>query len=255
MELAKEWYRSEFLNQELPFLHIPIEEELHDYIAIAKGDLDYVRQNKISLSFINQDGKGKLSDNELQNVRYHFVAYTALITRYCAMNGMELERAYSLSDFYIQEMDKCSSIPEILELHRKMCLDYCSKMHILKKSNMLSKPVVLCLNYIYDNLHSKITLRDLAEHVHLSENYLSKIFHREMGVSVSEYVTMQKIEKTKNLLSCSDYPIADIAHHFAFSSQSHFIQTFRKYVGVTPHKYRNEHFRSNWEDWSGEENT
>ena len=57
-----------------------------------------------------------------------------------------------------------------------------------------------------------------------------------------------KIEKAKNLLQYSDYSIVEIANYFSFASQSHFIQTFQKYTGLTPRKYRDKHFRNNWEN-------
>lgn len=249
MDISKEWYKSEFINHELLNPHTPIEEEFNEYIAVAEGNLDYVKHQDYD-SFLNPQGKGKLSENELQNIRYHFVVATALITRYCAMNGMELEKAYSLSDFYIQKMDKCLTIPEIVELHNTMCLDFCNKMHILKKNEILSKPVVLCMNYIYSHLHTRITLKQLAEYTNLTENYISKIFCKEIGMPISKYITLQKIEKAKNLLSYSDYSLTAIANYLAFSSQSHFIQVFEKYVGMTPHKYRNKHFRNDWENFS-----
>ncbi len=250
MELSKEWYKSEFINHELLLSHIPIEREFNEYTAIAEGNLDYVRRHHNNESFINPEGKGILSENKLQNIRYHFVVATALITRYCVMNGMELEKAYNLSDFYIQKMDKCSSISEIAALHNTMCFDYCNKMHILKKNEKLSKPVVLCMDYIYSHLHTRITLKQLAEYANLSENYLSKIFCKEIGMPISKYIALKKLDQAKNLLSYSDYSIADIANYLSFSSQSHFIQVFQKYIGTTPHKYRNKHFRNHWEDLS-----
>ncbi len=248
MDITREWYKSEFIKHESLLSHIAIEEEFNEYIAIAEGNLEYVTQNRNDESFRNPDGKGKLSDNPLQNLRYHFVVATSLITRYCVMNGMELEKAYNLSDFYIQKMDKCNEEKEIVELHNKMCYDYCNKMNILKKSEILSKPVVLCIDYIYSHLHTRITIAQLAEYTKLSPNYLSKLFSKEMGIPVSAYITMQKIEKAKNLLSYSDYSLVDIANYLAFSSQSHFVQVFQKYAGITPHKYRDKHFRSHWED-------
>lgn len=250
MDISKEWYKSEFISHETMNSHIPIENEFNEYIAIAEGNLDYVKEHHNDESFASPDGKGKLSDNKIQNIRYHFVVATALITRYCVMNGMELEKAYTLSDFYIQKMDKCSSIPEITDLHNAMCFDYCNKMHIIKKSEILSKPVVLCMDYIYSHLHSRITVKQLAEYTGLSENYLSKVFRKEIGMPISDYITLKKIEKAKNLLSYSDYPLTDIANYLAFSSQSHFIQVFQKHVGLTPRKYRDKHFRNQWEDMS-----
>lgn len=250
MDISKEWYKSEFVNHESMHSHTPIEDEFKDYIAIAEGDIEYVINNRNDESFKNITGKGILSENELQNLKYHFVIAVSLITRYCVMNGLELEKAYNLSDFYILKADKCTSIPELVVLHNTMIYDFCNKMHILKKSKVLSKPVVLCMDYIYKNIHSRITIQQLAEYTNLSESYLSKIFRKEIGMPVSNYITLQKIDKAKNLLSYSDYSLSDIANYLAFSSQSHFIQVFQRHVGVTPHKYRDKHFRNNWEDLS-----
>lgn len=254
MDISKEWYRNEFLTQEAPIPHTPVEREFYDYIKIAEGDMEYVSKHHNDDSFGNLEGKGHLSDNELQNLRYHFVVGTAMITRYCVMNGLELEKAYSLSDFYIRKMDKLASICEIVSLHNTMCHDFCHKMNLLQKSRILSKPIVLCMDYIYSHLHTRITMKQLADHTQLSESYLSKLFCKEIGMPVSRYITLRKLEKAKNMLSSSDASLADIANYLAFSSQSHFIHVFQKYEGITPHKYRNKHFRNRWEDMERKQN-
>ena len=68
-----------------------------------------------------------------------------------------------------------------------------------------------------------------------------------MGVSLSQYILDLKIEKAKNLLQYSEYNIVDIANYLSFSSQSHFIQVFQKKTGLTPHKYRTQNFRQEWQ--------
>lgn len=247
MDISKEWYKSEFLQHESLQTHRAIEHELTFYNAIATGNLNLVKQNCNSNTFTNPDGMGKLSKNKLQNIRYHFVVTTAMIARYCVHNGMEQEKAYSLSDFYILKMDNCRSIPEISALHDTMCIDYCNQMQIIIKQQILSKPIVLCMDYIYSHIHYRITLKELANYLNLSESYLSKLFQKEMGISVSNYITNLKIDKAKNLLQYSEYSVSDIANYLAFSSQSHFIQVFQKKTGYTPYKYRIHHFRTNWE--------
>ena len=193
------------------------------------------------------EGMGKLSEDPLQNIRYHFVVTTAMITRYCVHGGMEQEKAYSLSDFYILKMDSCKSIQEISKLHDTMCIDMCKQMNIIRNSQILSKPIVLCIDYIYSHIHYRITIKELADHLHLSESYLSKLFSKEMGISLSQYILDLKIEKAKNLLQYSEYNIVDIANYLSFSSQSHFIQVFQKKTGLTPHKYRTQNFRQEWQ--------
>lgn len=247
MNLSKEWYRSEFINHEILESHRVIESEFAFYDAITTGNMEYIKENIKNSTFTNPDGMGKLSDNKLQNIRYHFVVTMAMITRYCVHAGMEQEKAYALSDFYIRKMDKCQSIKEISDLHGEMCLAICNQMKIIRSSQILSKPIVLCIDYIYSHIHYRITMKELSEYLKLSESYLSKLFHKEMGVTLSQYILDLKIEKAKNLLQYSEYNMIEIANYLSFSSQSHFIQVFQKKIGLTPRKYRERYFRMNWD--------
>lgn len=247
MSISREWLRSEFVNQEMLNRHRCIETEFSFYDAIATGNMDFISKNCSEKQFANLEGVGKLSHDPLQNLKYHFTVTTAMIVRYCVHYGMEQEKAYSLSDFYILKMDSLTSIEDVCALHDTMCLDICSQMQTLRKSNILSKPIVLCIDYIYAHIHYRITIEELADYLGLSASYLSKIFKKEMGISLSEYIIELKIEKAKNMLQYSDLTLIDIANYFAFSSQSHFIQVFRKITGMTPHKFRKQNFRSDWD--------
>ena len=66
---------------------------------------------------MDKKGLGKLSDNALQNFKYHFVITTAIVARYCIKGGMELPKAYSISDFYIQKADRMKRIEDV----KKFC--------------------------------------------------------------------------------------------------------------------------------------
>jgi len=246
MELKKEWYLQELENNEEEIIHRPFEDEFSFYRAVATGDMDFVQKNCDNNSFTDSKGMGILSTNSLMNIRYHFVITAALITRQCVEAGMELEQAYRLSDFYILKMDSCKTIDEISILHHKMSIDFTSKMILIKKSSAISKPVVLCMDFIYSHLNSRITVQELSDYTHLSPSYLSRLFKKELGVSISDYILEQKVEKSENLLKFSDFSIIEIANYLAFSSQSHFIQVFKKHTGLTPSKYRNYFYHSSW---------
>ena len=104
--------------------------------------------------------------------------------------------------------------------------------------------MTLCLDYIYDNLHTKITLEKLAEITKLSPAYLSKLFHKEVGYTVSGYIIRKRIEAAENMLKFSDHSCIDISEYLCFSSESHFIQVFKKQTGYTPKAYREKFFRT-----------
>lgn len=87
----------------------------------------------------------------------------------------------------------------------------------------------------------------------MSSSYLSRLFKKETGDSVSAYIRKQKIEKARNLLRYSDYSVIEIANRLSFSSQSHFIQQFREIVGMTPKKYRDINYMVQWDIETGAE--
>lgn len=224
----------------------PIEKEAAIYDAVASGHMDEVKSYCNSKKFIDMDGLGILSDNKVRNIRYHFVVSTAMITRFCVGKGLDQDTGYSMSDYYIKKMDCVDTIEEIHRIHSSMCLDFCETMITLKKRDVISRSIKETLEYISANIYRPILLSDLAEHVNLSESYLSRLFAKEMGVSIREYINLTKIEKARNLLCYSEYSFIDIANYLAFSSQSHFISIFKKYEGMTPKKYRDTHFHSTW---------
>ncbi len=246
INLKKEWYQQELQKSEEALAHRPIEEEYTFYQAVSSGDMDFVQENCKQSSFTNPDGMGTLSVNPLTNIKYHFVITVAMITRHCVDAGLELEQAYRLSDFYIKKMDSYTSMEDISKLHDDMVLDFTGKMLLLKKNAVISRSIVLCMEYIYNNINHRITVQELAEHTNLSPSYLSRLFKKELGISISDYILEKKIEKAQNLLKYSTYSLIEIANYLAFSSQSHFIQTFKKMVGTTPKKYRDHHYRTSW---------
>ena len=233
-------------NGKSPIVHRDPGIETLFFRAVASGDIDTVTENCKQKVFGNNEGWGHLSDDPITNLKYHFVVTTALITRFCSEGGMPLEEAYGLSDAYIQKMDHCVSESEILKLHDQMALDYASRMRSLKKYATVTKQVSEAIDYIYSHIRERITINDLADAICISPTYLSRIFKKETGLSVSEFIRQQKIELAKNLLRFSDYNLVDIAFILSYSSQSHFIQHFHSQVGMTPKAYRDTNHKSVW---------
>lgn len=246
MNLQREWYMKELKMSEEDNPHRPMEVEYSFYNAVSSGDMDYVRENIKEGDFKNPEGMGILSRNALTNLKYHFVVTVAMITRHCVEAGMELEQAYRLSDFYILKMDSMTTTEDISALHDNMVLDFTGKMLLIKKQSIISKSITMCIEYVYNHIHDRITIEDLAAYTDLSPSYLSRLFKKELGISVSDYIREKKIDKAQNLLKYSDFTPVEIANYLSFSSQSHFIQAFEKMVGMTPKKYRDRYYRTSW---------
>lgn len=240
--MKKEFVYKEFLRKEENILRAPYNPELEFYSVIKSGDLAKTEE-LCRDTFSEKKGLGKLSENSMQNLKYHFAITVALIARYCIDGGMDVSTSYALSDFYIQKADVSKTPRELDELHMEVAMDYARRMKKLRKDKICSIHVVRCIDYIHDNLHSRITIKELAEFVELEPSYLSRLFKKETGVAVSEYIQQLKIEAAQNMLLYSDFTPARISTILAFPDQSYFTQVFKKYTGVTPRKFQSMHLR------------
>ena len=247
MSYKDEWILLETADDIDEIEHREPTEEFLFYQAVAEGDIDKVRQNCKQDRFVEEKGVGVLSRDPVMNLKYHFVITTAMITRMCRQKGMEIEQAFRLSDFYIQKLDDITTEKEVHRLHDEMVMDYTEKMRKYLCSDTNSKHINACKEYIYSHIKERITIEDLADVLGVSASYLSRLFKKEMGISISAYIRQQKIDMAKNLLRFSDYSMIDIANRPSFSSQSHFIQQFREVVGMTPKKYRDEYYMVQWD--------
>jgi YesN/AraC family two-component response regulator len=227
----------EFLHREYGFFRAPLAPEMDFYETIRAGNLRKVR-TLLAEPFHMKTGLGILSEDHLQNLRYHLTITTALVARFCISGGLSQSEAYSLSDYYILLADVARSPEEITEIHNEMCLHYAKQMQNLQKSTVTSKAVRTAVNYIYEHLHTRITLETLASVTNLSAPYFSRLFKKETGFSISEYILNKKLETAKSMLSSSSYSIAEISASLAFPSQSYFTNVLKKDCGLTPKEYR-----------------
>lgn len=241
MGIKEDLTRTEFYNRENTQNHLPYDREIAFYQSIKNGDMEEMKRLFQPLAVA---GYGKLSGNILRNHKYHLIITVAFITRYCIEGGLEMETAYNLSDLYIRKIDVCSSLDELNELHVELTEEYVKRMQDCKTAHRYSKPVSRCIDYIYDNLHCKIQVDDLADEAGLSKTYLSKLFHKETGMTIVQYIMDKKLDAAKNLLMFTEHTTSEIANYLNFSSESHFINAFKKSTGLTPKKFKQYNFRT-----------
>jgi YesN/AraC family two-component response regulator len=237
----KELFHTQFLQRENFLPPQKYEDELSFLSFIKNGDLKGL--NKAMESAGSNKATGRLSENPLRNEQYLFICLVAVITRMAIEMGLEPQFAYNISDSYIQTIDKCASVTEVNAIRQEMLEFFVGQFNKLNKQNIYSKPIIQCLDYIYDHLHQVITVDELADTVKLSRAYLSTLFKNELGISVSEYIRRKRVEAAENMLRYSDLSLQEISQYLSFCSYSHFADIFRKYTRDTPKEYRNKYYR------------
>ena len=242
-EVKKEIARDLFFERENDMKHPSYDSEMGLYYLVAEGKIEEAKREMANQPKPNDEIRGVLSDNPLRNAMYHHVAKTAVITRVCISKGMPQDLAYKLSDVYIRKADKQSRVEDIDRVQMETVEAFAEYMHESSKLAVQSKQILQCVDYIRSNIHRNLTVTELAEKVALNETYLSKLFKKEMGCSVSEYIRNEKIEEACWLLKYSDKTSIEIATDLSFSSHSYFISVFKKVTGTTPKEYRNQNYR------------
>lgn len=94
------------------------------------------------------------------------------------------------------------------------------------------------LVYIDNNIFTKITLDGLAHTFHYNKYYIVKLFKKEIGYTLIDYINKLKIYYSLKLLNNSDYSILKIAIDNGFYSLEYYSETFKKEIGVSPKKYQ-----------------
>ena len=231
-----------FINRENGYRHSEYTEDMKQYEMMKAGDPGAVEESHRMMA----ENDVKLADDPVTNMKYLFICNATLMTRFAIEGGLDSETAYNASDLYIYNTKKCVTAEEVLSLHREMVTYFTRCMQNLKKENVISIHISKCLDYIDQHLHEKILLTDLAGYTGLNLNYLSVLFKKETGMSVSGYILNRRLQVAENMLRYSEYSCAEISSFLAFHSQSHFIKAFRRKNGITPKKFRdleyNQHF-------------
>ncbi len=241
MNTSKELDYRLYLQRDEGFVRTDVRKEFSRYTDIVNGRVDTVRKNYEEVRKDFFAGKGVLSKNPLRNSIYHLVVSLGVIARMCIEAGLPHAEAYTISDIYIQRADESKSVEEVLDLLGQAQVDLATRMQkLMKNPTPYSVYVHHAIDYIYDHLHESLTMERLAEVEGLSPSYFSRIFSREVGVTVKAYILSVKIRTAENILQNTDYPISAIALSLGFSSQSAFTAAFRKLTGKTPAAYRSQ---------------
>lgn len=95
--------------------------------------------------------------------------------------------------------------------------------------------------YIDDHLAEEVSRQQLAEFVHFNPAYLSRLFKREIGASLTDYILSKRIDKSKQLLATTRMKISDIASAVGYDNIPYFSRKFKKVTNLTPHEYRKQH--------------
>ncbi|MFS0724306.1 response regulator [Paenibacillus sp. 1P07SE] len=114
-------------------------------------------------------------------------------------------------------------------------------VHQTKAVEATESVVQTVRRYISKHIDQDLSRDLIASHVFLNPDYLSRIFKKETGYSISDYVLLERIRIAKELLSQTGIPISSVASAVGHTNFSHFAKIFKKHAGLGPTEYRNQY--------------
>lgn len=184
---------------------------------------------------------GILSNKEENHQRNLAIVAVAIYTRAAIDGGVSPARAYRLSDLFINRIDRCTSVEGLIEYNRNAALEFTRMVSESHSKKAASNYTEQCKDYIFHHYHHKIRLEEVARAMSISQGHLSRVFQKDTGMSIQEYILRFRVERAANLLKYSEVGLTEISDYMGFYSQSHFGTVFKKYMGLSPKQYRDRY--------------
>ena len=184
------------------------------------------------------ESAGVMAQSQKKNLEYGIVSGITLLTRYAIATGVGESAAYILSDVLLQKLAKAANVMEM----RKV-MEYA-----LAEFGRLGKGAKSETHSIYVEQSRELSLQEIAKEIGVHPAYLSGIFKKQTGMTLTDYIMQEKIQVSCNLLKYSNRSIAIIAEYMNLSPQSYFTRVFKKVTGETPAQYRRTHVVKNFLD-------
>lgn len=133
--------------------------------------------------------------------------------------------------FYFQSKEQIKEWSfSLIEQFKRSLLDHTpGPSHIIRQIH----------DYIEHNLQEDVSLTRIGEHVYLHPVYLSRLYKKETGESLSSYITRTRMEKAARLLTSTNKKVTDIANEVGYQKTQYFIHIFKEYYDCTPQSFRN----------------
>lgn len=230
-----------------PQVHVFTGQDREDAQDGAENGTDENRQlQQIKRALGNRDGaalqealdslfaKYRSRQNQSQ-IYVKFIFSNLLTTLYPFLNEMDGEKKTldaMISDLYLQ--------PDISEIVR-MVQELASRIiGGFSSGPSIRREILEVIDYIGANYGKELSVERLASIVFLTPDYLSRLFKKSMGKSISQYIRQFRMEKARELLTGTNRKVIDIGEAVGYPNYSYFCQSFREYFGTSPERYRQE---------------
>jgi YesN/AraC family two-component response regulator len=208
------------------------ENELMDAVALGQS-----RKVNMLLGAFSELSFERRSADPLRNAKNYCIITNTLLRKAAEKGGVHPLYLDGVSSSFATKIEQLPHASETKDLLVEMFTSYC---RLVRKHsiNSFSPTVQKTILLIESDLSADLSLSSLATAQNISPGYLSTIFKRETGKTITEYVIDKRIKLAARLLESTHLQVQTIALHCGIMDVQYFSKVFKKIMGKTPKEYR-----------------
>ncbi len=203
-------------------------------MAIAAGDYEqaHVLRGKFDTYHIRPR-----TENPLRNEQHLAIILNTLCRKAAETGGVHPLYIDDLSTRFAVLINKMSSIGEVNTLAGEMIHKYCIlvKNYAMKGYSSVTKDIISYIDFHYSE---DLNLSLFAEMFNISKNYLSNLFKKETGNTLTDFIHQTRMRKAITLINSSTLPVTAIATACGYNDINYFIRIFKRTYGLSPKQYQ-----------------
>lgn len=204
-------------------------------LAVSRGHSQQARKMLESLSTAAWERR---SVDPLRDIRNYAIVMNTLLRKAAEGGGVHPLYIDRVSSNFARRIE-AAGMDEMILLWDEMVQSYCLlvKKHATSKYSPLVQKVMARVDF---NLAEDLSLRANAEALNVSASYLSTLFRRETGATITDYVNQKRMEHASFLLVTTDLPVSVVGQRCGVQDDNYFTKIFKKCTGQTPKQYRQD---------------
>ena len=202
--------------------------------TVSQGLLHRAEQMMGSMNQLNMERRG---GDPVRSMKNYCIICNTLMRKAAEQGGVHPVYLDSVSKGFALRIEETDSAERAGKLMNEMVQSYCRlvKRHAM---NHYSSVIQRTITYIDADLSGDLSLRNLAQAQNVNASYLSSLFKKETGETVTEHVNRKRMEHAIHLLQSTRLQVQTVAQHCGISDLNYFSKLFKKHVGMTPREYR-----------------
>ena len=202
--------------------------------AISKGKLH--RVTAAAATVFNNGAEPRLPDS-LRDRKNNLVILKTLLRKAAEYGGVHPLHIHRLASHYAGLIENARTVKQTFSLQEKMIRDFCQlvKQHSLSSYSYYVGQAITLVQF---DLTADLRLKTIAQKLNVNSSYLSSLFHKEVGTTLTDFVNRQRIDRGILLLQLTSRSVQDIATECGIQDVNYFIKLFKRQTGFTPKRYR-----------------